>query len=84
MVSNISSSFIGFTVLIVVRVDVIASESITSFDVRRINLCDSLNVIYRDIFSFPLHLTPYYVLLRKRFDVIVMRLVFIARMQSCQ
>jgi len=39
-----SSSFIGFAALIVVRdVDVIADESLTSFDVCRINLCDSIN-----------------------------------------
>jgi len=34
----------------------------------------SARVIYRRIFSFPLHLT--HVLLGKRFDIIVTRLVF--------
>jgi len=37
-----TSSFVGFAALIIVR-GVDADESITSFDVCRINLCDSLN-----------------------------------------
>jgi len=72
VVSKTSSSCIGFAASIVVRdVDVIAGESITSFDVCRINLCDSLNAtIYWSVFSFLFHLTPYHILLDKRcFDV---------------
>jgi len=52
MISNKFSTFIGFIASIVVRdLDVIAGESITSFDVCRINLCNSLNAWSTDVFS---------------------------------